>query len=384
MSRIQTIVTVCLVLLGACSVSESSPESTPPTDGPSLGAATEVPEVDTSIHSVPLDQILFDTFDGRTVSLPESTPELRSRLLDAIPPIDQPVYDGPTGGDWLSPDDLVLGYTAGEDAFAYPFKILNFHEIVNDDLNGIPVLVSYCPLCRSGIVYDRRVEGDVLEFGNTSALYESDLVMVDRSTGSYWWQVVGEAIVGPLTGTTLTPLPSSVAHWEDWQRLHPDTRVLSRNTGFDRPYENDPFLNYSQLIDSGQFPFPVSEAARDDRLAASTLVVGVEIDGANRIYPLPISDGVVNDEIAGTPVVVLTAGDGETATVFSPVIDGTRLRFNRTEDGFVDDVTASVWSATGEAITGTLKGERLTAIPSRTTFWFAYIAAFPDADLYEP
>lgn len=336
-----------------------------------------------SNHNVPLDEVLFDTFDGGSVPLPESTPELRARLLDAIPPIDNPDYDGPGGGDWLSPDDLVLGYVAGEDAYAYPFKILNFHEIVNDELNGIPALVSYCPLCRSAIVYDRHVDGEVLDFSNTSALYESDLVMVDRNTGSYWWQVAGEAIVGPLTGTTLTPLPSSVARWEDWRQLHPDSRVLSRETGFDRPYDNDPFVNYSEQIDDGRFPFQVGDPARDERLAASTMVVGVELDDVNRIYPLPIKDGVINDVVADTPVVLLTASDGETATVFSPIHDGDRLQFEATDEGYVDSATGSVWSAAGEAISGTLEGQRLSAVPSRTTFWFAYIAAFPDAELHQ-
>lgn len=382
MSRLPTAAAVWLVVLGACSAGVSSPEPTQPQDGSTVDAATGVPDVDTSTHSVPLDEILFDTFDGRTVSLPESTPELRSRLLDAIPPIDDPVYEDVTGGDWLVADDLVLGYVAGDQAWAYPLRILNFHEIVNDEIDGIPVLVSYCPLCRSGIVYDRRFEGEVLEFGNTSALYESDLVMLDRGTGSYWWQVAGEAIVGPLTGTTLTPLPSSVARWEDWRQLYPDTKVLSRDTGFDRPYDRDPFLNYAALIDDGQFPFPVGEAARDDRLATSTLVVGVEIGDVNRVYPLPVVGGAVNDTIDGTPVLVLTAGDGETANVFSPVVDGTTLHIDQVDDRYVDEETASVWMASGEAISGPLEGRRLTSIPSRTTFWFAYIAAFPDAELY--
>ncbi len=93
----------------------------------------------------------------------------------------------------------------------------------------------YCPLCRSGIVYDRRLGGEVLSFGNTSALYESDLVMVDRGTGSYWWQVAGTAIVGPLTGAALEPLPSTVSTWEDWIELYPDTLLLSRDTGHERP-----------------------------------------------------------------------------------------------------------------------------------------------------
>lgn len=343
-----------------------------------------MPDVDLDVHSVPLDQILFDTFDGRSVPLSTSTPDLRARLLDVIPPIDDPRYEGPAGGDWLTPDDLVLGYIARDQAYAYPFKILNFHEIVNDDLGGIPVLISYCPLCRSGIVYDRRVSDMTLEFSNTSALYESDLVMVDRSTGSYWWQVAGEAIVGQLTGTRLEPLASSVATWEEWRSLHPDTRILSRDTGLSRPYELDPFASFSDQVDAGEFPFPVGEAARDNRLSPSTLVVGVAVDDEHRAYPVPLIDGVANDVIAGAPVVVFVAADGTTAGAFSPLVDETTLQFSADGDGYVDDVTASTWTSAGRAVSGELAGTRLRQIPSRTTFWFAYVAAFPDVEIFEP
>lgn len=155
------------------------------------------PDVDLSAHTVPLDEIYFDTFDGGAVPLSESTSELRARLLHAIPPIDDPIYDDVTAGDWLNPDDPVLGYVAGGQAYAYPFKILNYHEIVNDVLDGSPVLISFCPLCRSAIVYDRRVDGEVLSFGNTSALYESDMVMVDRGTGLLLVAGGGKCDCGP-------------------------------------------------------------------------------------------------------------------------------------------------------------------------------------------
>ena len=258
---------VCVVAAGllllavACrgGVPDSSGEAAPAESGDvTVGVP---PDVDLSRHDVPLDRIYFDTFDGRAVRLLESTPELRAKLLDAIPPIDNPRYADASAGDWLDPADLVLGYLADGVAYAYPFKILNFHEIVNDELGGTPVLISYCPLCRSGIVYDRRLNGQTLSFGNTSALYESDLVMVDRTTGSYWWQVAGRAIVGPLTGAALTPLPSTVSTWSDWVTLHPDTLILTRVTGVDRPYEQDSFADYEAYLESGRFPFPVSAAS---------------------------------------------------------------------------------------------------------------------------
>lgn len=355
------------------------PATTPQVQSSAKEAQTP-PDVDLSLHSVPLNEIYFDTFDGGSVPLSDSTPELRLRLLDAIPPIDRPVYGDASAGDWLAPDDLVLGYVAGGQAYAYPFKILNYHEIVNDDLDGVPVLISYCPLCRSAIVYDRRVDGDVLSFGNTSALYESDLVMVDRTTGSYWWQVAGTAIVGPLTDAALEPLPSVVATWTDWASLHPETLVLTRATGFSRPYERDAFAGYTDIIDSGRFPFPVGEAARDARLRPSALVVGVVINEVARAYPVENLIDPINDEVGGNQIVVFPTEGG--ATVFGAVVDGETLRFELRNGDFVDVETGSVWTSSGVAVSGTRQGAMLTAFPSRTTFWFAFVGAFPEVELH--
>ena len=338
------------------------------------------PDVDVTFHSVPLEEIYFDTFDGGSVRLADSTPELRAGLLDAIPPIDRPVYGDSNAGDWLEPTDLVLGYVAGGQAYAYPFKILNFHEIVNDEIDGIPVLISYCPLCRSAIVYDRRIAGHTLSFGNTSALYESDLVMVDRNTGSYWWQVAGSAIVGPLTGTTLQPLPSVVSTWEDWMAQDQETRVLTRDTGFSRPYEQDSFGSYSEFLDSGRFAFPVGEASQDGRLSPSALVVGVVIDEVVRAYPIDGLTNPINDDVAGKPVVVLPTDGG--AAVYHAAIAGEGLRFERRDDDFVDLGTGSVWTAGGVAVSGPLAGTALESTPARTTFWFAFVGAFPEVELH--
>jgi hypothetical protein len=136
-----------------------------------IEAPSEVPDVDVTMHSVPLDQVYFDTFQpvNRAVPLSQAPPELIEQLLDAIPPIHKPKYEPAAGATWLDDEDVVIGYVAGDRAWAYPLRILNFHEIVNDTLNGEPVLISYCPLCYSGIAYSRRLGDDVLTFGNTSA-----------------------------------------------------------------------------------------------------------------------------------------------------------------------------------------------------------------------
>lgn len=381
-----------IIVAAACSTKGGTDGSTsePPRDNsPSTASTASIastdstavpPDVDLSISSVPLQDVHFDTFDGGSVPLSDSTPELRTRLLDAIPPIDAPVYGDAGAGDWLDPTDLVLGYVAGDQPYAYPFKILNFHEIVNDELDGVPVLISYCPLCGSGIVYDRRVDGDVLSFGNTSALYESDLVMVDRNTGSYWWQVAGTAIVGPLTGTALEPLPSTVATWEEWAAQHPETMVLTRDTGHSRPYERDAFVNYAEVVDSGQFAFPVGETARDGRLRASALVVGVTAEGLTRAYPVEGLTEPINDEVGGDPVVIIPVEGG--ASVFASIVEGQVLQFQVDNGGIVDVETGSVWSPAGVAVSGELQGVVLRPIPSRTTFWFAFVGAFPDVEIF--
>jgi hypothetical protein len=378
----------------ACSSSAVSPPTastvaSPPGDAvPSTSTTAParsgaIPDVDLSLHSVPLDEIHFDTFDGGSVPLSEAGGELILALRDAIPPIDEPAYGGPETGSWLGDGDLILGYVAGEQAYAYPIKILDLHEIVNDELDGVPILISYCPLCRSGVVFDRRVEGRELDFGNTSALFESDLVMLDRQTGSYWWQVPGEAIVGTLTGTRLDPLPSTMATWPEWLAVHPETLVLAPPDGNIERYLADRFGSYEGFLDEGNFGFPVGEGSRDPRLPASELVVGVELEGIHRVYPIEsLGDATVNDSIGGIPVVLFSTS-GPAGALFSPVVGDRTLTFQILGDEFRDDQTGSTWNLGGLAVAGDLDGTQLTPIPTRTTFWFAYVGAFPQAEVWQ-
>lgn len=358
----------------------------PERGGVSLPSGDDLPDTDRWQHIVPLDDIHFDTFDGGSLPLSEAEPDQLDALRDAIPPIEEPTYVGPDDIDILGDDDMVLGYvTESDQAYAYPIKILNLHEIVNENFDGVPLLITYCPLCRSGIVYDRRVDRRELTFGNTSALYDNDMVMYDHQTNSYWWHIAGRGLVGELSGAQMEPLPSSMSTWRDWRERHPDTRVLSPDTGFDRSYQRDPFAGFRERVNAGQRPFPDAEAsASDERLDDGEEVVGVVVDGVARAYPVrTLGDEAVNDEVAGTPLVVFSSAEGPTGSVYDRRVDDDELTFVFADGHYRDEQTGTRWDIDGRALDGPLAGTQLEPVPNRSSFWFAFIASFPDAEVVD-
>ena len=386
------------LLISAAACSSSPPDSSSsnertvdPSGVESTPAATPSPEpptVDLSIHSIPLTQVIFDTFDGGSVRLSEASSGTIRRLRDAIRPVYEPVrYQDVSGGDWLSDSDTVIGYLSESGASAYPINFLNSHELVNDTIDGIPVLVSYCPLCGSGVVYDLRLDGVQHVFGNTSVLYENDLVMFDHATGSYWFQVGGEAIVGKLTGSKLEPLPSTTIPWGAWKDLHPDTQILSRVQGFPSlpNYDRDPFSSYKSRVDDLRFPFPVTEDKIDTRLPASTVTVTVLAGGQEKAYPVEtMGDAVANDMIAGEPIVVFSREDGAWGVAFSRQVDGDTLTFSVSDGAITDAETGTTWSLFGEGIAGGLAGASLKALPTRRAVWFSIAITVPGIEIWSP
>ena len=303
----------------------------------------DTPPVDRTRAEVPLAQIVFDTFDGGGVALSDADQETITRLFDVIAPIDAPAYESAgVASGWLKDDDLVIGYVDPQgQAWAYPAKILNSREIVNDELGGQAVLISYCPLCGSGVVYSRDHAGAgnrTLSFSNTSALYENDMVMVDRETGTYWWQVAGSGLVGELSGSLLELLPSQTTSWSSWTGQHPETVVMVRPDG--RDYSRDPFSSYGETLDAGRTPFPVSDGVMDDeRLASSARVVVVTHDGTTRAWAAsPVR--TVQDEVGSLAVTVNLDGVG-----------------------------------------GTVVDSEGQPVPSRAAFWFSIVSVYPDIEL---
>jgi len=221
---------------------------------------------------------------------------------DGIPAIDNPRFVAGSDAGFLDPDDRVLGITYNGISKAYPVAILNYHEVVNDRFNGEAVLVTFCPLCRTGIAYLATVDGRQLEFGVSGLLYNSDMLFYDRQTESLWSQIRRQAVSGPLKGSSLQPIVLTHTRWQDWKQRHPDTLVLSTDTGFQRDYSNSPYAGYGA---SRKLWFPV--LAEDDRYHPKALVLGLELAGRFKAYPfseLERAGAVVQDTLAGQQIVV--------------------------------------------------------------------------------
>jgi Protein of unknown function (DUF3179) len=188
-------------------------------------------------------------FSRRTVELAEI--ESGGPPKDGIPAIDRPRFVGvPAARAWLKGKEPVIVLRMGRDARAYPLQILMYHEIVNDSVNGVPVAVTFCPLCNASIVFERRVGERVLDFGTTGRLRFSDLVMYDRQTESWWQQFTGRGIVGHYAGTGLKKIASEIVSFADFAAAHPTGLVLSRETGYPRPYGRNPYTGYDSIDQS--------------------------------------------------------------------------------------------------------------------------------------
>ncbi|MDZ7725962.1 MAG: DUF3179 domain-containing protein [Candidatus Campbellbacteria bacterium] len=275
-------------------------------------------------HSIPLDEIISGG-PGK----------------DGIPSIDDPQFLSAEEADFLKETDTGIGLVVGGEARFYPYRILVWHEIVNDTINEKSVLVTYCPLCATGVVFERRVGGEIQEFGVSGRLWQSNLLMYNRASNedeeSLWSQVLGEAVLGPNTGEKLAIIRSNVVRWESWQEEYPDTLVLSRETGSDRDYARDPYGGY-YTSDSVSY----GATFNDSRLHPKELVHGIEIDGQYKAYHGSALSETTTDTFAGKEITISKTDVGE-------------IEFTAEEE----------------------------VIPHVTGFWFSWLAVHPDTELYK-
>ncbi len=261
---------------------------------------------------------------------------------DGIPALDDPVFVPADQAGFLNVEDRVLGISIGDVAKAYPIRILDWHEIVNDDFDGNAVVVSYCPLCGTGMAFDASVDGQTRSFGVSGLLYNSDVLLYDRESESLWSQVMARSVSGPMIGKGLRQLPMSHTTWRDWRTRHPGTLALSTETGYSRDYSKSPYGGYAESPD---IFFPVKNNSA--RYHPKELVIGINIDGAKKAYPfaeLSKTNAMIIDSVAGS----------ELQIEFDAV--------NRT---------------------GRVLDESGAEIPSTVAFWFAWYAFFPETEVYE-
>ena len=292
---------------------------------------------------------------------------------DGIPSIDRPRFVQANDAAFLHDDDLGLGLEYNGIKKFYPFRILVWHEIVNDNIGDFPVLITYCPLCQSGVAFSREIRGRPVEFGTSGKLYNSNLVMYDRLTDSYWYQITGQAIAGELTGLRLEKRPIETVKWEDWKAAHPDTLVLSTDTGFLRDYNTDPYGDY---YTSEDVYFPLEHT--DDRLHPKTFGYAIEINRAAKFYPRDelAKAGIVNDMLGGKDILVVQDPETGAIRIFDRNFTGNILAFEIQDGKLIDDF-GSEWNFNGQGTEGIL-----TQVIGEDLFWFSWAADHPDTELF--
>jgi hypothetical protein len=261
---------------------------------------------------------------------------------DGIPAIDDPRFLAAAEARFLRDDERVLGMVRGGVAKAYPIGILNYHEIVNDRFGDEPVVVSYCPLCGTGMAFSAVAAGKVRRFGVSGLLYNSDVLLYDRESESLWSQIMKQAVTGPLRGSRLVQLPLTHTTWRDWRERHPASLVLSTDTGHRRDYSRTPYAGYETSPD---IYFPVGKVSR--RYHPKELVIGLTINDSAKVYPFAeLSRGqhAISDTVGGQPV---------------------RIEFDAANR------------------TGRVLDSRGRELPSVIAYWFAWMAFHPDSAVYQ-
>lgn len=320
---------------------------------------------------------------------------------DGIPPIDDPEFLSVSEIGWLADNEPVIAVVIDDDARAYPLQIMTWHEIVNDTVAGVPITVTFCPLCNTAFAFERpEVKGKVTSLGTSGLLYNSNLVMYDRATSSLWPQALGQAVIGPLTGKTLERVPAQIVSWDEYRTAFPDGAVLSRDTGFDRRYGQNPYPGYDD-VDNPPFLF---RGKKDGRLAAVERILGVETRSEITAFPYPeleanATDGAaaVNTSMGGRPIVVFwkqgtvsaldasniaSSKDVGAAGAFSARLGDGVLRFAVRSGAITDLQTKSTWNLFGRAVSGPLTGTRLKPLDAHDSFWFDWAAFHPETKIW--
>ena len=335
-------------------------------------------ESNVTVSEGPASTLTIMETDGQKHIIPLDKIKGGGPPKDGIPSIDDPKFTEISGSQFVSDSDVVIGLEINGDARAYPLFILVWHEIVNDVVGGTPVAVTYCPLCYTNQVFERIVNGNEVEFGTSGKLYQSNLLMYDRWTDSYWSQGLGMAVTGKLSGIQLKTIPFDVITWGDWKKLHPDSLVLTTDTGHLRSYATDPYGDY---YTDPRIIFPVDNM--DDRMHPKEIILGFHEDGIYKAYKQNDVElhNVINDNIGETSLMLVSLFS-QNSRAFDRNLNGEILQFQYVDGKITDAKTESVWNYDGLAISGPLEGNYLTRISMEPGFWFSWVAFHPDTAVW--
>jgi hypothetical protein len=318
--------------------------------------------------SIPVDEI-FDGGPGK----------------NGIPALTDPEFISAESAEYLDDEDLVIGFVAGNEARAYPHKIMDWHEIVNDRVGDVNIAVTYCPLTGTGIGWNREIDGEVTTFGVSGLLYNSNLIPYDRETDSNWSQMRLDCVNGELKGMEVETYPMVETTWLTWKEMYPGTSVLSRNTGYSRSYGQYPYGNYR--TEDNYLIFPV--ANEDDRITNKERVLGIVLDGVVRVYRFTDfgeSLHVIQDNLDGKNLVIIGSKEHNFMLAFRNITeDKTMLSFSAVQDRYpvvLTDEEGNMWDVNGRAVAGPRLGDRLGIIPSFMGYWFSFAAFYPDLTIY--
>ncbi|MBM4422353.1 MAG: DUF3179 domain-containing protein [Chloroflexi bacterium] len=392
---------IITLLLSACARVAVAPTADPPQFVPSESTQEPLPKAtptllpDESSPRGATSEFRTD-FSKRSVSYSEILSGGSPK--DGIPAIDRPTFVTVTEADeWLEDVEPILFFQIGDDARAYPIQIFMWHEIVNDTVDSVPMIITFCPLCNTAIAFERTVNGQIFDFGTTGRLRYSNLIMYDRQTETWWQQATGQAIVGELTGTQLVFRPASIIAWADFKANYPEGKVLSRDTGFSRPYGDNPYIGYDSVNNP---PFLYRGPDAPGELPPVSRVLTVDLNGDAVAYPYDVLQqmNVINDTVGGANVVVLWAAGAASALDAATVaggrdvgaalahlreLDNQTLTFALDGTKILDNETGSEWNALGVAVGGPLAGKQLTPV-AINHFWFSWAAFRPETRVYQP
>jgi hypothetical protein len=338
---------------------------------------------------------LMDCSDVTNSDLPDGTRKPNPWLIpvdevldvagrDGIPALTNPDLTTPAGATYLVDGDLVFGVKIGNEIRAYPHPILDWHEVINDDINGTELTITYCPLTGSGVAWERAINGTRATFGVSGLVYNSNLIPYDQGTRSNWSQMKLQCVNGPLMGTLVATHPIIETTWRTWKDMYPQTRVVSTNTGHARFYGVYPYGNYRA---EDFLLFPISN--EDQRLPRKERVHGVIVGGRTKVYRINSFSNdieVINDTFNGVFLVALGSSAKNFAVTYERQLgDGTVLTFSPVQGvlpiAMVDN-EGTRWDIFGKAVEGPRAGSNLDPMRSYTAYWFAWGAFFHGTEIY--